>query len=87
MDTPLHNAVAARVGQYEGAYSTLKVAPDMMPARLPNPTKKPVLAARLDSFKSLLLCLTLSAWSVCGVSLALLTKNGQALKERKLPMP
>lgn len=57
MDTPLQQQVAARVGQYEGAYSTRKVAPEMIPARLPNPTKKPVLAALEDSDKSLLLCL------------------------------
>jgi hypothetical protein len=57
MDTPLQQQVAARVGQYEGAYSTRKVAPEMIPARLPNPTRKPVLAALDDSDKSLLLCL------------------------------
>lgn len=64
MDTPLHSDVAASVGQYEGAYSTLKVAPEMMPARFPKPTKKPVLAARLDSSKSLLLCLASLVWVV-----------------------
>ena len=57
MDTPLHRLVAASVGQYEGAYSTRKVAPEIIPARLPSPTKKPVLAALEDSDRSLLLCL------------------------------
>jgi hypothetical protein len=57
METPLHKLVAAKVGQYDGANSTLKVAPEMTPARLPKPTKKPVLAALEDSDKSLLLCL------------------------------
>jgi len=57
METPLHKLVAAKVGQYEGAYSTLKVAPEITPAKLPSPTKAPVLAALEDSDKSLLLCL------------------------------
>jgi hypothetical protein len=57
METPLHRLVAAKVGQYDGAYSTLNVAPEITPARLPRPTKKPVLAALEDSDKSLLLCL------------------------------
>lgn len=59
MEIPLHKLVAAKVGQYDGAYSTLNVAPEMTPPRLPKPTRKPVLAALEDSDKSLLLCLEL----------------------------
>lgn len=68
METPLHKLVAARVGQYEGAYSTRKVAPEIMPTRLPSPTRKPVLAALDDSDKSLLLCLHQSQQHVNNMS-------------------
>lgn len=88
METPLHKLVAAKVGQYDGAYSTLKVAPEMMPARLPRPTRNPVRAALDDSERSLLLCLEYG--QQCpepALVLVDLTMSGPALMGCKHPMP
>lgn len=54
--TTLQQLVATSVGIYEGAYSTRKVAAERTPAKLPKPTRNPVLAAREFSSVSLLLC-------------------------------
>lgn len=56
MQVPDAHAVATRVGTYFGAYSTLNVPADRIPARLLRPTKIPVVAAREFSERLLLLC-------------------------------